>query len=108
MWVIYKAWRDTFKSFLENCVTNYDFREKQFYVNSKNKINYIFNSSIQGIEDSDFIILIGCNPRHEATILNASKKTFVSKTPIYSFEIQAILLTTIKLLATKQRILKNF
>ena len=36
-----------------------------------NKINYIFNSSINGIEESDFILLIGTNPRYEATILNA-------------------------------------
>ena len=34
-------------------------------------MNYIFNSSIKGIEDSDLIFLIGCNPRHEATMLNA-------------------------------------
>ena len=34
-------------------------------------MNYIFNSTINGIEDSDFILLIGTNPRLEATILNA-------------------------------------
>ena len=65
---------------------NVEFREKQIYINSENKINYIFNSSIQGIEKSDLILLIGCNPRHEATILNARiRKTFVkNKTSIYS------------------------
>jgi NADH-quinone oxidoreductase subunit G len=31
----------------------------------------LFNSSINGIEDSDLIFLIGANPRFEATILNA-------------------------------------
>ena len=31
---------------------------------------YIFNSSISGIEEADLCLLIGCNPRHEATILN--------------------------------------
>ena len=30
----------------------------------------MFNSSINGIEDSDLILLIGTNPRFEATILN--------------------------------------
>ena len=40
------------------------------YVNTSNKENYIFNSSINGIEDSDLILLIGTNPRYEATILN--------------------------------------
>ena len=41
-------------------------------------MNYIFNSSIQGIEDSDLILLIGTNPRLEATMLNARiRKTFI-------------------------------
>jgi NADH-quinone oxidoreductase subunit G len=49
-------------------------------------MNYIFNSSIQSIEESDLILLIGTNPRHEATIVNARiRKAFVkNKTPIYS------------------------
>ncbi len=65
---------------------NLEFREKKFYINPENKINYIFNSSIQGLEISDLILLIGCNPRHEATMLNARiRKAFVkNKTPIYS------------------------
>ena len=42
-------------------------------------MNYIFNSSIQGIEESDLILLIGTNPRYEATMLNARRKTFVQK-----------------------------
>ena len=59
---------------------NLEFREKKFYINSAEKINYIFNSSIKGIEDSDLILLIGTNPRHEATILNARiRKTYVKK-----------------------------
>ena len=62
----------SFKKFLQKQkIENIDFREKKFYINPEEKINYIFNSSIQGIENSDLIILIGCNPRHEATILNA-------------------------------------
>ncbi len=65
---------------------NLEFREKDFYINSEEKINYIFNSSISGIEESDLILLIGTNPRHEATILNARiRKTFVQKSvPIFS------------------------
>ncbi|MBD1138563.1 NADH-quinone oxidoreductase subunit G [Pelagibacterales bacterium SAG-MED41] len=65
---------------------NLEFREKNYYINSEQKINYIFNSTISGIEDSDLILLIGSNPRHEATILNARiRKTFVQKkVPIFS------------------------
>ena len=65
---------------------NLEFREKKFYVNSSEKINYIFNSTIKGIEDSDLILLVGTNPRHEATMVNARiRKAFAQRqVPIYS------------------------
>ena len=74
------------KLFINLKSNNLEFREKKFYINPNDKINYIFNSSINGIEESDLILLIGTNPRHEATILNARiRKTFVQKKiPIYS------------------------
>ena len=57
---------------------NLEFREKKYYINPKEKMNYIFNTSIKNIEDSDLILLIGTNPKHEATILNARiRKAFV-------------------------------
>ena len=76
-----------FKKLFSNLKSeNLEFRDKKFYINPKEKINYIFNSSIKGIEDSDLILLIGTNPRHEATILNARiRKVFSQKKiPIYS------------------------
>ncbi|RCI17150.1 hypothetical protein L249_2366 [Ophiocordyceps polyrhachis-furcata BCC 54312] len=33
--------------------------------------NYLFNSRIGGIEESDCILIVGCNPRLEAAVLNA-------------------------------------
>ena len=65
---------------------NLEFREKKFYINADEKMNYIFNSSIQGIESSDLILLIGTNPRQEATMLNARiRKAFAQKgVKIYS------------------------
>lgn len=33
--------------------------------------NYIFNSTIDGVEDADQILLVGTNPRHEAAVLNS-------------------------------------
>ena len=65
---------------------NLEFREKDFYINPDEKMNYIFNTSIKKIEDSDLILLIGTNPRHEATILNARiRKSFVkNRVPIFS------------------------
>ena len=77
----------TFKNLLKkmNC-TNYDFREKFFYINPTDNINYLFNSSIQGLEECDLVLLIGCNPRHEATMVNARlrKSTIKNKTSIFS------------------------
>ncbi len=66
--------------------SNLEFREKKIYLNSSEKINYLFNSSIRGIDDSDLILLIGTNPRHEATMVNARiRKAYVQKkTPIFS------------------------
>ena len=65
---------------------NLEFREREFYVNSSEKSNYIFNTSIKGIEESDLILLVGTNPRHEATMLNARIRKVVSqkKIPVYS------------------------
>jgi len=33
--------------------------------------NYLFNSTIPGVEDADVILLVGTNPRHEAAVLNS-------------------------------------
>ena len=77
------AFKKLFKIFKSN---NLEFREKKFYINPAEKINYIFNSSIKGIEESDLILLVGTNPRHEATILNARiRKAFAQKqVPVFS------------------------
>jgi NADH dehydrogenase (ubiquinone) Fe-S protein 1 len=33
--------------------------------------NYLFNSTIAGVEQADAILLVGTNPRHEAAVLNS-------------------------------------
>jgi NADH-quinone oxidoreductase subunit G len=55
-------------------------------VNSSERKNYIFNSNIEGLEESDLIILVGTNPRFEATILNSRiRRAYLkNKTTIYS------------------------
>ncbi len=50
---------------------NYESRTDNRYINTSKRENYIFNTSINGIEEADLIFLIGTNPRYEATILNA-------------------------------------
>jgi NADH dehydrogenase (ubiquinone) Fe-S protein 1 len=40
--------------------------------------NYLLNSTIAGIEQADALLLIGTNPRHEASVMNARiRKAFV-------------------------------
>ncbi len=78
----------SFKSFFEQSLgsKNLECRQDRIYINPNERSNYIFNSSINGIEESDFILLVGTNPRLEATILNARiRKAFIkNKFKIYS------------------------
>ena len=65
---------------------NLEFRHNNMYLNPNERINYLFNSKINGIEESDLVLLVGTNPRYEATILNARvRKSFLkNKMKIYS------------------------
>jgi len=65
---------------------NYESRSSSRFIDISERQNYIFNSKINGIEDSDFIFLIGANPRFESTILNARiRKSYVNnKTKVIS------------------------
>ncbi|RPG96581.1 MAG: NADH-quinone oxidoreductase subunit G [Candidatus Pelagibacter sp. TMED239] len=62
-----------FKEFFERTldINNYESRSENQYLDINKRENYLFNSKINGIEESDFIFLAGSNPRYEATILNA-------------------------------------
>lgn len=40
-------------------------------INPNTRSSYLFNTSIQGIEQSDLCILVGVNPRHDAALINA-------------------------------------
>jgi len=70
-----------FKYFLEKTLgsNNLECRQERTYINPEERLNYIFNSSISKIEEADFILLVGTNPRLEATILNARiRKSFIN------------------------------
>ena len=77
-----------FKEFFNKTLgsLNVESRSDHTYLNSKKRENYLFNSTINGIEEADFILLIGSNPRYEATILNARiRKAYLqNKTKIIS------------------------
>ena len=51
--------------------SNLDCRQDGSVLGGKGRGGYVFNSSFNGLEDTDFILLIGANPRHEAAVMNA-------------------------------------
>ena len=70
-----------FKEFFDRTINinNYESRSSQSFIDISARENYLFNSSINGIEETDLILLIGTNPRYEATILNARiRKAYLS------------------------------
>ncbi|WP_415285227.1 NADH-quinone oxidoreductase subunit NuoG [Candidatus Pelagibacter sp. Uisw_130] len=77
-----------FKEFFNKTLgsQNIESRNHHSYLNPEKRENYLFNSSINGIEETDFIFLLGTNPRFEATILNARiRKAYLqNKTKIIS------------------------
>ena len=77
-----------FKEFFNKSLNskNLESRNNHAYLNPEKRENYLFNSSINGIEESDFIFIIGSNPRYEATMLNTRiRKAYIrNKTKIVS------------------------
>ena len=78
-----------FKEFFDRTlnIQNYESRSDNRFIDRNKRENYLFNSSINGIEEADLIFLIGTNPRYEATILNARiRKSFLNNnTKVISF-----------------------
>ena len=62
-----------FKEFFDRTINSnkYETRSSNHFIDTSKRENYLFNSKINGIEESDLILLIGTNPRFEATMLNA-------------------------------------
>ena len=69
----------------------------------------IFNSTINGIEDSDLVVLIGTNPRFEATILNSRiRKSYLkNKFDVYSIGDVGDLTYPYKVLPNETKIIKD-
>src|SRR5207302_2838271 len=60
-------------------VPNLDCRQDGAKLGSTPRQNYLFNSTFQGIEAADALLLIGTNPRWEAPVLNARiRKTWLN------------------------------
>ena len=86
-----------------------DSRINNTYVNTNSKENYVFNSKINGIEDSDLIILIGTNPRIEATIVNLRiRKSYLKNNlEVYSLGDVGDLTYPYKSLSNETKIIKD-
>src|SRR5262245_19558959 len=48
-----------------------DCRQDGAKIDPRQRVGYLFNSSIAGIEQADAILIVGSNPRQEAPIINA-------------------------------------
>ena len=53
-----------------NC-ENIDVRRNSPHFNVDFRSQYLMNSRITGIDDTDLLILVGCNPRSDSPVLNA-------------------------------------
>jgi NADH-quinone oxidoreductase subunit G len=77
-----------FKKFFKDVLSsdNIDFRSKNYFIDPSHKANYLFNTSIARLEEADLVVLVGTNPRLEATILNTRiRKAYLArKTKVYS------------------------
>lgn len=63
---------------------NYDCGFDGMDLDAKKRGSYIFNTGIAGLEEADAILLVGANPRLEATIVNAriKKQAYHRNVPI--------------------------
>eukprot|EP00056_Hartaetosiga_gracilis_P000373 m.38044 g.38044 ORF g.38044 m.38044 type:complete len:718 (+) comp10179_c0_seq1:74-2227(+) len=61
------------KDFMQSHYNGANFVSEQTFPKGFSDVrsNYLFNSSIAGIEDSDLVLLVGTNPRYEGTLVNA-------------------------------------
>tara|TARA_B110000014_G_scaffold261729_1_gene254039 strand:- start:1507 stop:3546 length:2040 start_codon:yes stop_codon:yes gene_type:complete len=100
-----------FKLFFNNVIgsENLECRKERTYINPSEKMNYIFNSSISSIEESDLIVLVGTNPRLEATILNARiRKSYLkNKVNIYSIGDPGDLTYPYKIIGSNTNVIKD-
>ena len=62
------AFKDLFNRL--NC-ENIDVRADAPFFKADFRNQYLMNSRVTGIDDTDFLLLVGCNPRVENPVLNA-------------------------------------
>ena len=70
-----------FKEFFNNVFgsNSIDFRQKEMFLKNSSLYNNIFNTPLNEIQNSDLILLIGANPRYEASVLNLKIRNAIKK-----------------------------
>ena len=63
------AFKNLFKNVFNSELV--DFRQKDILFDTSNTFNFKFNTTISKIDEADFILLVGANPRLEATIISS-------------------------------------
>lgn len=61
-----------------------DCRQDEAKLSAKNRVSYLFNTTIAGIDQADALLIIGSNPRLEAPVMNARirKRYLAHRLPI--------------------------
>jgi NADH-quinone oxidoreductase subunit G len=99
------------KEFFDRTIgtNNYEPRSSQSFIDNSVRENYLFNSKINGIEEADLILLVGTNPRYEATMVNARiRKAFLNNnTKIISLNDVGDLTYSYKILDGKTQTIKD-
>ncbi len=70
-----------FKLFLDGLEKKvvYDCRQDNSFIVPEDRSSYLFNTTIQGIDECDLCLFVGCNPKVEAPILNSRiRKRFLN------------------------------
>lgn len=60
-------------------VKSYDFRQSPLNINTSDRKNYLFNTTIGGLESATTLLIVNSNPRIEAPIINARIRKAVTK-----------------------------
>ncbi|MCH9754222.1 MAG: NADH-quinone oxidoreductase subunit NuoG, partial [Alphaproteobacteria bacterium] len=88
---------------------NMDCLPDGIYMDTKHRSSYLFNTTISGIEESDFCLLVGADPRHEATMVNArlKKRSMLGNFKVFSIGNEVDLTYQVENLGSDVGILKD-
>lgn len=65
-------------------IASRDCRQEGAFMDTASRANYLFNTTIPGIEQADVCFIVGANPRHEAPMVNARiRKAWLAGLKVY-------------------------